>query len=81
MTVRVQLFAIAKQLAGHEAIELTLADGATVADVRRALAEAVPALASVLPHVLFAVNSHYAEETAAIPRNASVACIPPVSGG
>lgn len=81
MTVRVQLFAVAKQLAGREAIELTMADGATVADVRRAMAEAVPALKPVLPHVLFAVNSQYAEETAVIPSSASVACIPPVSGG
>ena len=81
MNVRVQLFAIARQRAGREAIDLTLADGATVGDVRRALAEAAPALAPVLPHVLFAVNSQYAEETTAISPGASVACIPPVSGG
>lgn len=81
MTVRVQLFAIAKQLAGREAIELTLADGATVAGVRLALGEAVPALKPVLPHVLFAVNSQYADEAAAISPGDSVACIPPVSGG
>lgn len=81
MNVRVQLFAIAKQLAGRDAVELTVPDGATLADVRRLLAEAVPALAPVLPHVLFAVNSQYAEEAAVIPPSASVACIPPVSGG
>lgn len=81
MTLRVQLFAIAKQLAGRDAVELAAPDGATVADVRRLLIEAAPALASILPHVLFAVNSQYADETAIIPPGASVACIPPVSGG
>lgn len=81
MNVRVQLFAIAKQLAAREAIDLVLPDGATVADVRRALAEAAPALSPVLPHVLFAVNTQYADEATRIPPNAAVACIPPVSGG
>ena len=81
MNVRVQLFAIAKQLADREAIDLVMPDGATVADLRRALVEAAPALAAVLPHVVFAVNTQYADETTRIPPNAAVACIPPVSGG
>ena len=81
MNVRVQLFAIAKQLAGRDAVELTVPDGATIAELRRLLAEAVPALTPVLPHVLFAVNSQYADETTVVAQGASVACIPPVSGG
>lgn len=81
MNVRVQLFAIAKQLAGRDAVELTVPEGATIAELRRLLAEAVPALKPVLPHVLFAVNSQYADETTAVAQGASVACIPPVSGG
>ncbi len=81
MNVRVQLFAIAKQLAEREAVELTLPDGATVADLRRALSDAVPALSPVLPHVLFAIDSEYADEMTEISPSAAVACIPPVSGG
>jgi molybdopterin synthase sulfur carrier subunit len=81
MNVRVQLFALARQLAGAEFIELTLACGATVGDVRQALAKSRPELAHLLHHVLFAVNSEYARDENSIPSGASIACIPPVSGG
>ena len=81
MTVRVQLFAIAKDLAQTGLIELTLSEGATVGDLRRALATQVPALAGVLGHVLFAINNEYATDATLVPPGADVACIPPVSGG
>jgi molybdopterin converting factor subunit 1 len=81
MNVRVQLFAVARQLAGQEAIELSLPDRATVGQLRQALREAVPALDAVLPHVMFAVDAEYADDQAVIPPGAPVACIPPVSGG
>lgn len=81
MTVRVQLFALAKDLAQSSLIELSLAEGATVGDLRRALAKQVPALASVLGHVLFALNAEYATDATVVPPGAEVACIPPVSGG
>lgn len=81
MTVRVQLFAIAKDLAQTSLIELSLVEGATVGDLRRALAARVPALASVLGNVLFAINAEYATDAIVVPPGAEVACIPPVSGG
>jgi len=81
MNARVQFFALARQLAGTEFIEMVLADGATVGALRQALAEDRPELAPLLPHVLFAVNLEYAGDENAIPTGASIACIPPVSGG
>jgi sulfur-carrier protein len=81
MTVRVQLFAIAKDLAQTGVVELSLPDGATVADLRRALASEVPALAGVLGHMLFAINAEYATDATIVPAGAEIACIPPVSGG
>ncbi|HEV7226591.1 MAG TPA: MoaD/ThiS family protein [Pirellulales bacterium] len=81
MNVRVQLFAVARQLAGRDAIDVSLSKGATVGQLRRALAESAPALAAVLPHVMFAVDAEYADDASVIPPRASVACIPPVSGG
>jgi molybdopterin converting factor small subunit len=81
MTVRLQLFALVRQLAGEEVVEIARADRATVGDLRRALGEMCPDLAHLLPHVLFAVNSDYAGDEQAIPAGAEVACIPPVSGG
>lgn len=82
MNVRVQLFAVARQLAGgRECIEIALPEAATVGQLREALAASFPQLASVLPHVLFAVDAEYASDDRPIPSNAAVACIPPVSGG
>ena len=49
--------------------------------IRQALREQFPALAPVLPHVMFAVNAEYADDQSVIPPGAAIACIPPVSGG
>lgn len=81
MIVRVRLFALARDLAECELVELTAAEGATIGDVRRGLAEAYPQLASLLPHAMFAIAADYARDDAAVPYGADVACIPPVSGG
>ena len=81
MNVRVQMFARAKELAQRDVVELLLGDGAKVSDLRCALAEQVPGLQPILPHVMFAVNMEYAGDEVAIPEGAAVACIPPVSGG
>lgn len=81
LNVEVQLFAVARQLAGRETVAVALSAPATVGSLRSALGEQIPALASVLPHVMFAVNAEYADDGAVIPPGAQVACIPPVSGG
>ena len=81
MIVRLKLFAVARQLAGSDTLELEVADQAIIADVRRALAERVPALAPLAGHLLFSINQEYAPETMVVPAGAEVACIPPVSGG
>jgi len=81
MRVRVKLFAVARELAGHDELELAVADGATVAQVRQALAAAVPALGDVLPHALLAVDAQYAGDATIINERSELALIPPVSGG
>ena len=77
----VLLFARLKELAGASNVEIDLPLGATVAELRRRLAEDYPELASLLPHCLFAVNDAYAGESVELNGDAVVACIPPVSGG
>jgi sulfur-carrier protein len=77
----VRLFAVARELAGCERLDLELPEGSTVGQLRSRLAEAHPALAAVLPHVLFAVGSEYAGDDAVVAAGSEVACIPPVSGG
>jgi len=81
MMIRVRLFAVARQVAGREEVELEVPEPATVAQVREHLARAVPALGNLADRFLFAVNSEYADDTTTIPSAAEVACIPPVSGG
>lgn len=80
-SVRVKLFAVVKQVAGADAVELELPDAATVADLRRALLSKLPALDGLSNLLLFAVNGEYAGDQTKLPPAAEVACIPPVSGG
>lgn len=79
--VNVKLFAIARQLAGAGSIELTLPPDATVADVRRSISNAYPALAGMVDQMLIAVDSEYANDETPVTGSHEVACIPPVSGG
>jgi molybdopterin synthase catalytic subunit len=82
VTVRVRLFAILRERAGRESIEVDLAEGATVADALRALSE-LPALAGVLDRlpVAMAVNREYATAETRLGEQDELALIPPVSGG
>lgn len=81
LTVRVRLFARARDLAGVDRCELLCAPGVTVGDVRQQLLATYPALASVAPQLLAAINSDYATESQHVPPHAEVAFFPPVSGG
>ena len=81
MTVRVILFARAKDLAGTEALAVELPPGGTVGDLRRVLARACPALAGLLARSAVAVNEEFAPDSAVVPAGAAVALLPPVSGG
>jgi molybdopterin synthase sulfur carrier subunit len=81
MNVNVRLFAVARQLAGHESVMLNVPDGCTVAHLREQLAAAYPDLAPLLPHVLFAVGSEYVGDEHTLADSPEIACIPPVSGG
>ena len=81
MKIRVKLFAVAREAAGHDSLELDLPEGATVGQLRNQLGSQVPQLSALLPQMMFAVDTRYADDAAPIPPDADVACIPPVSGG
>lgn len=81
MLINVKLFAVAKQVAGADRVELAVPAGATVADVRAALLARLPELERVQKHLLFAVGADYAADTTVVRPGDEVACIPPVSGG
>ncbi|MBX9581306.1 MAG: molybdopterin converting factor subunit 1 [Gemmataceae bacterium] len=81
MTHTVRLFARGRELAGADAVPVELPAGATVADLRRALAERYPALAGLLAASAVAVNHDFAEDADVIAPADELAVIPPVSGG
>ena len=81
MTVRVWLFAVAKQLAQAEFLEIDLPAEATVGLLRQRLPESCARLAPLAKYLLFAVDQQYAGDETLLRPGAEVACIPPVSGG
>lgn len=81
MKVDVLFFAAAREKAGTARTTLTLADGATVADLWRRLADDHAALAPVLRSCRAAVDEEFAAPTAKLRDGATVAVLPPVSGG
>ena len=81
MKIRVKLFAGAAQLAGRDEVEVVLAAGATVAELREQLYEACPELSGLLPHLAIAVDSEYVGDDFTLDAAVEVAAIPPVSGG
>lgn len=81
MIVCVRLFAAARQLAGTELLQVEVQEPATIASLRSAMEEAVPALQGLLAHARFAVNARYTFDDHPIASHDEIACIPPVSGG
>jgi molybdopterin converting factor subunit 1 len=82
MTVSVRLFAVLRERAGSDRMELQLSDGATVADALQALS-AIPSLKSLLERipVQMAVNRDYASPQTLLSPGDELALIPPLSGG
>lgn len=81
MTVMVKLFANVRELIGSETIEIDLPDDATVAELRKAIAQQFPNVASLLARSALARNHDYALDTDAVTSTDELAVIPPVSGG
>jgi len=80
-TVRVRLFAALRERAGADSVEVTgLPAGATIADLKRLLAEQRPELGP-LEGVAGVLGTTYARDAAVIGPDDEVALLPPVSGG
>ena len=79
--MRVRLFARARDLAGREALQVEIPNGATVGELRAELSRVCPALRELLPRCAVAVNEEFAENETHLADSFDVALIPPVSGG
>ncbi len=82
MTVTVRLFAILRERAGSDSVEIELPEGATVADAFERLA-AAPGLGDLVGRLplRMAVNREYAGDGTTIAPGDELALIPPISGG
>jgi molybdopterin converting factor subunit 1 len=81
MRIQVKLFAVARQRAGRDCVEVELPAAATARQLRGALVEQHHSLADVVAHSRLAIDNQYAADETVIRPAAEVALIPPVSGG
>jgi molybdopterin synthase catalytic subunit len=81
MEITVLLFASLADKAGWRRRAMEVEPGDTVAAVRDRLVAAHPALRPAVPTLLYAVNEEYAREDDPLLPGATLALIPPVSGG
>lgn len=83
MLLQVRLFAVLRERAGRDSLEIELTEGATVGEALEALADANEPLGEALEAmpVVMAVNRAYAGEEQTLSAGDELALIPPVSGG
>ena len=79
-TVRVELFAGMAATAGRRSLDLPW-PGGSVADLRQAVATALPGVADLLARSAIALDDRYAADDVEVAETTTVAVIPPVSGG
>lgn len=81
MTVRVRLFALARERCGRSEIAVELREPATVGDLRAALRSGFAELGPLAAGALVAVDEEYAGDAVPLSSASRIALIPPVSGG
>jgi molybdopterin converting factor subunit 1 len=79
--VKVLFFASLKAKAGRTDTTLDLEDGASVYDLKHAVATIFPEIREEIFCALVAVNREYSGDEGKIPDRAEIAIFPPVSGG
>ncbi len=81
VAVTVLLFAAMAERAGLRSVLVDYVAGDTVADIRERVLAERPGLSEFVPTLLYALDEEYARESDSVPDGATVAFIPPVSGG
>ena len=81
MRVVVKLFALMREKAGTDTVQLDVPSPATVAQAAAALQQHYPVLAPYLSNVRFSLHMDFVEADTPLSAGDEVALIPPVSGG
>jgi len=80
LKLTVQLFGIAREIAGHSVLTLAAPAGETAAGLLATLRATYPGLTE-LRSLAVAVNNEYATADVALAEGDEIALIPPVAGG
>ena len=80
MNLSIIAFGIARDIVGSNEFEMNLSEGASVADLKKALCTQYAAFKK-LKSFAIAVDEEYREDTYVLEKNNEVVIIPPVSGG
>lgn len=80
MKLTILAFGIAKDIFGSSKLEVEIAEGATVQDLKTKLESDFDALKRLKSYFI-AVDEEYADENQELNPNNEIALIPPVSGG
>jgi molybdopterin synthase sulfur carrier subunit len=81
MEIRLRYFASLREITGRNEETLTVAENASVADVRDLLQARYPALQSVIERCISAVNRSYVPAETVLHEHDEVVFIPPMGGG
>lgn len=82
VTIRIQLFALARELVNSDSVSVALPGAEpTVRDLRTALAAQYPPLVPIAATLFIAINRRYASPDDVLRATDEVAAFPPVSGG
>lgn len=79
--ITVLLFASIADALGTRKLQFGVRPGDTVGDVRDRLTAEYPKLKPFVENLMFAVDEEYARPETPVPEGATLALIPPVSGG
>ncbi|MBI2867498.1 MAG: molybdopterin converting factor subunit 1 [Chloroflexi bacterium] len=81
LQVTTRFFALYRERAGTDSLQVALDDGARVSDLVRHLARRYPHLTPDPDAMVVAVNQEYVQHDHALRSGDEVAFIPPLSGG
>ncbi len=81
MHIRVRYFAALRETVGREEETVELSEGIDVAAVRDILATRYPALATLLPRCVTAVNRAYVAANTVLQPDDELVFVPPLGGG
>jgi molybdopterin converting factor subunit 1 len=81
LKITVRFFALFRELAGMDSIDLQVEPGLTLGDLKSVVTQRFPRLAASFMSTAAAVNGNYSNDSIPLKPGDEVAFLPPLSGG